>query len=151
DCAAGVRYYASLLGRELATGKRDRRSVVRQFARQHTVAVAGLVGCYLGLDQDDLAAQAIEKEMKLVTDACTWVFQQTACRETARFLTPGLADQGVSLDLLTELFNQARQARAVPGEGRHTVSDLFDGVRPGIGQAQGPLFRRTAYLASLKE
>ena len=82
---------------------------VRLLARNLAVATCGIARCYVQLGEDATARKEIEKRTDALREATRYIFQQTAGKETERFLIPELGKKVLLVDLV-EIFEQASLA-----------------------------------------
>ena len=102
------------------------------------IGLLGEAGCHLALRDAPRARDAIHRRASLLSDYVRSVFARTVGDDAARFLCPGLAQHGVTLEFLAELFRQASHAGATAG--RHTVAatDLIEEWRGRLHIVRDP-------------
>ncbi len=114
NLAQSVNTHAILLNRELRAGRVD-PLVIRELFHHLAVGLLGEVGCYLALGNATRARDAIHGRVPLLEGYARSVFARTVGDDAVRFLCPGMARHGVSVEFLAELFRQASHAGAIEG------------------------------------
>ena len=109
---------------------------VRLLARNLAVATCGLARCYVQMGDDATASREIVKRAQTLREATKYIFQNTAGKDTERFLRPELRDK-VSLADLVQVFEQAGFAGVLDDtialqadlKERPTAATFFEAVR----------------------
>ena len=138
--------YAELLTGTLSE-RTPRREVVRILFRHLAVALLGEVGCQVALRRPE-PDKVIRDHLAVAGRYARAVFAQTVGDDPARFLCPGLARHGVSVEFLAELFRQASHAGAVDRPPCVNSSDLIEAWRGRLHAASDPF--RASTLARMR-
>ena len=140
--------YTELLRGGVGAGNPQARWVL---ARHLTVAVLGEASGHIRLGEADAAVVSLEHGLGPVREHARAVFGRTVAARPGAFLMPALAEHGVTLEALAELYRQAGHA-GVRDENRTTPADLFESLRPGLGsgRAGGPRFFKGRVVRRLR-
>ena len=125
---------------------------MRLLARHLSVAVLGVASCHIGLEEDGQAVTRIDAQVPLLRQAAKWVFDQTAGKDPARFLSLPVGGHEVSLAFMADLYQQAKHAGAVESQRDFTPADWFEEHRATISPFSGrlPYTRKSGYIAGLQ-
>lgn len=149
-----TKLYGELLERECQEGAPRRLPVMDYYGRCYLVALATEVRCHmLAEDELEIARKRLEQEAPIFNRAARFAFQEVLGRSPERFLDPALQPHGVTLELLSEIFERARRLDAVVGHDISTAGDFFEqfrgrifGARRGVRWALAPRGRRAAKM-----
>jgi hypothetical protein len=148
-CQDAMKYYGELLGNEL-NEKKVNRIETRLLARHLAVAVTSVASCQIHLEQDQFAFAQSATEMKLLRDALRWVFHETVGRDPGPYLISPMRAQGVSIDFMANVYQQARDAGALEPCEDGSASAWFAQHGDSIVRARQPWFRVKAQCDRLK-
>lgn len=128
-----TKLYGELLERECQDGAPRRLPVMDYYGRCYLVALATQLRCHiLAEDELEIALTQLDREGPRFNRAARVAFQQVMGNSPERFLDPGLGPHGVTLDLLAEIYQQARGIGAVDDQDCSTASELFEQLRDRI-------------------
>jgi hypothetical protein len=118
-------------------------------ARSLTVAALGEASVYLHLRKPELAAQALANGLKSLRQHAKSVFARTVGAGPGNYLIPALAAHGITLEVVAELYRQARLAEVaeVP-EAPSTAAELFESLRGRL--PDDPYFGREGKVRRLR-
>jgi hypothetical protein len=88
--------------------------------------------------------------MKLLRDALKWFFHETIGRDPGPYLIPPMRAQGVSIDFMANLYQQARDANALEPCKDGSASAWFAQHGDAIVRARQPWFKVKARCDNLK-
>lgn len=142
NLALNVNQHAILLDRELKSSRVD-RTVVRMLFRHLIVGLMGVAGCHLALGHPARAQEAISTRMGLVEAYAKEMFRQTVGENPVRFLCPGMANRGVTMEFLVELYRQAVLANAFEAPNGVSATDLIENWRTRLHASRDPFWSST--------
>lgn len=120
-------------------------------ARHLTVAVLGEAAGHTRLGEPAAAAAALERGLAPLREHARAVFARTVGARPDAFLMPALADHGIGLEAMAELYRQATHAGVLDGRARVTAAEVFESLRPGLGGGMtGPRFFRAGKVERLR-
>ena len=122
------------------------RLVKSAFAQFLMLSTLGDVAVKLEQGQPNLAIQALQQIRGGLIRHARSVWERTIFQQSARFLAPGLAVHGITLETVTELFRQAYHAQVVDKHQNITSAELFELLRDQMGSATDPFFYATSEL-----
>jgi hypothetical protein len=146
-CLEAVKYYGKLLGNEL-NAKTVNRIRVRLQARHLSVAITGVASCQIGMEQDRHAFTQASSEIELLRKAASWIFHQAVVRDPGRFMLPAMRNHGITIELMANLYQHARDAGALPRQDSSAAA-WFEDHREEIHRARPPFFRTKKWGLSL--
>lgn len=142
----GRAVYADLLHFHL--GERSREAA--WLASRHlTTAAMGECAAYLKLGQKPLALRALDGCLEHVQRHAGAVFQRTVSADPAKFLMPMLAQDGITLDAMAELYRQAGLAGISEGGRHQSASEWFECNRGELGRIRNPRLGASRVRAEL--
>jgi hypothetical protein len=142
NLALNVNLHANLLSRELKSGRAE-RSVLRLLFRHMTIGLMGVAGCHLALGHTSRANEAISSRMGLIETYAKEMFRQTVGDNPVRFLCPGMATRGVTVEFLVELYRQAALAKAVESPDGVGAAELIESWRTRLYASRDPFWSST--------
>jgi hypothetical protein len=119
-------------------------------ARHLIVSALGEAVAYLRSDEKLSAVRALKLAVVVLRKHALAVFARTVGTNTAEFLMPALAEGGITLETLTELFHQANLAGVTTGTSGQSTADVFEGLRSGLHRARNPLVNRRKTVERLR-
>jgi hypothetical protein len=137
-----VNVHAILLSRELKLRRPD-RILIRELFRHLAVGLMGEAGCHLALGNNGRAREVIQGRMGLIEEYVKVVFRQTIGDNPVRFLCPGMAKRGITMDFLVELIRQAALAKAVDRTSNISAVDLIEDWRSHLHTSRDPFWSST--------
>ena len=148
-CLEALKYFGGLLDAELDETKVN-RDEVRLLFRYFTVAIGGVVGSHVGLEEDVNATAKISEVGAKLRRVAQWVFVETVAKDPARFLLTPVDQGGASLAFLVDLFRQARDAGAVDSQQDYSASTWFEEHRRKLFQARRPWLGQRKWRAAMR-
>jgi len=129
-----------LLTQNEATGQR-RLPVMNYRGRCYMVALMTELRCMILQDDMEQVIKRVENEKPKLEQAAKAVFDETVGKAPEMFLDPSLTSDGVTLGLMTEVYQQAHHAGAVSEPEIGNASEMFEHVRSGIFRSRKGLSR----------
>jgi hypothetical protein len=119
-------------------------------ARHLALPTLAETACHLRLGQPAQGMSVLRAGLTVLSGHASAVFERTVAANPARFLMPSLARQGVTLEVIAELFRQARHAGVVPEEQAVTEAGVFESLRGRLHEASDPTFGRERKIKRLR-
>ena len=141
--------YAQQLAALLGQPSRAQTAYTWMVARHLTTATLGEATSYLRIQQPGQAADVLRSGGQSLRAHATAVFARTVGQNPARFLMPSLAEHGVTLEVVAELYRQAHHAGVV-GDCHATAGEVFESLRARVGEATDPRFGRARKVERLR-
>lgn len=142
--------YEQLVGNELNGAKRI--PVLNYRGRCYLLALTTELQCnVLRGNVGKVFDERTDSQRPLLREMVQTTFQETVGRAPEVYLSPELADSGVTLALMTELYQQLQQAGALKDVDIRDASSLFEHLRAPIFQTRTRLRRYWAPLGKAKQ
>jgi hypothetical protein len=119
-------------------------------ARHLTISVLGEVAVYTQLGEAGLAVKSLDLGLVPLRQHARSVFERTVANKPSTFLMPAMAEHGFTLEVLAELYRQARHAGVLDDKPVATAADLFELLRGRWGEASDPLFGKAKKVHRLR-
>lgn len=120
-------------------------------ARHLVVSALGQAAAHLRVaGHHPAAVRAIIAALDPLRRHAKAVFARTVGADPAAFLMPALAEHGVTLEAMAELYRQAAAAGVTDGAAVATAADLFERLRGRMPSASDPLFYKTSKVNRLR-
>jgi hypothetical protein len=133
--------YKNLATDEAQDGRRI--DALRARGRLYLLGLLTELRCHLLDDKPDAATRRIDEEMPALKEVAKATFAETVGAEPEAYLRPEFAADGVTLELMAEVYGQARAAGAVDASAASDAAGLFEQVRPRLADRRGlPLVPR---------
>jgi tetratricopeptide (TPR) repeat protein len=124
-------------------------SYVWVLARHLLVSALGEAAAHLRLGQREAAVLSLDKALPALRAHARRVFERTVGADPAALLMPALAEHGITLEAVAELYRQAGLAGATDG-GPVSAADMFERLRGKLPSASDPLFFRERRVRQLR-
>jgi len=142
-------------------GKR-RLPVLNYRGRRYLLSLLTELQCYILRGDSEHVAVRVLSEQTRLQQLVEANFRQTLANDPEQYLHPALSDAGVTLDLLTDLYQQLQNAKVVKDVDIRDASDLFEHLRqkiyrkswlkmPTFRDWRKPLLERMRYLIAAVE
>jgi hypothetical protein len=105
--------------------------------RLYLLALLTELRCHLLDDKPDAATRRINEETPALAEVAKAAFAKTIGSEPEAFLRPEFAVDGVTLELMSEIYGQARAAGAVDDVAANSAAELFELLRPKLAAGGG--------------
>ncbi len=151
-----AKLYGQLLEAECQDGAPRRLPVIDYYGRCYLVALTTELRCHLlANDELEIARKRLDHERPTFNLAAKVAFQEVLGKTPEQFLDPELQPHNVTLDLLSEIYQQARHIDAVDQQDASTASELFEkfrgrifGSQKGVGWVFAPHGKGTVKMLS---
>ena len=143
------------LVRQEATGPR-RLPVLHHCGRCYLLALMTQARCRVLAEDADDAERTLAGERETLVALARTMFEEVLGKTPEIYLAPQLSAEGVTLEVLAEVYQQAHRAGAVRGEYVRDAAQLFEVFRSklfGTGRLIGPLHNqqvRSTVVSKLK-
>lgn len=119
-------------------------------ARHLAVSALGEAAAHLRSGQPGLAVRSLNTALVPLRGHTRAVFTRTVTPNPTRFLMPALAEHGLTLDVLAELYRQAGHAGVLDAKAHATAPELFESLRGRLREASDPTFGRSRKMQRLR-
>lgn len=139
--------YTELLNGGVGSGNVQTRWML---ARHLTVSVLGEVAIYTQLRETGLAVGSLNATLLPLRQHARSVFERTVAAKPTTFLMPALAEHGITLEVVAELYRQAAHSGVIEAGNRATAGDLFETLRDRLIGAMDPWFFKSSKVWRLR-
>ncbi len=136
DARSAANIYGEIAHSE-ASARRCRLSVLNCRSRLYVVALLTELRCLVSSNEAGNALSRIDEERNCLKEIATKCFKETLGKKPERFLRPSFQEHGVTLNVMSEIYQNAKQLGVIDEPAVSDANDLFEHMRKRISNRKG--------------
>lgn len=133
------------------TDSRKRLPVLNYRSRCYYLSLLVETECLILQEQQVSAVHRLNEESQRLKQLAKVTFSQTIAKAPESYLDPVLESDGVTLELMAEVYRQARHAGATDDVEVSNAAEMFEHVRKAVFRRRGWLWRTWRPVGSAKK
>ena len=139
------------LAEDETDSRKMRLPVLNYRSRCYYLSLLVEAECLILQEQQVSAVQRLNDERKRLQRIARSTFSETIAKAPEAYLDPAMESDGVTLELITEVYRQARHAEAADDVEVNNAAEMFEHVRKDIYRRRGGLWRTWRPVGNAKK